>query len=156
MFEYRFEHILSYTAKLGEREVIGPVPEGLRVNVHVTGGEVTGPKISGKFRSLSGDWVTIRRDGIAILDVRATIETSDGALVYLTYSGTSDRGEDGYERTLQGGQTASGTPVYISPRFHASHPNYLWLNRLHCVGVGRVFPERAEVSYDVYAIRVIE
>ena len=58
MFKYHLEHILPYTAKLGEREVIGPVPEGLRVNVHVTGGEVTGPKISAKFRSLSGDWVT--------------------------------------------------------------------------------------------------
>jgi Protein of unknown function (DUF3237) len=113
MFEYHLEHILSYTARLGEREVIGPVPEGLRVNVHVTGGEVTGPKVSGKFRSLSGDWVTIRRDGVAILDVRATIETSDGALIYLTYSGTSDRGDDGYERTLQGGPAASGTPVSL-------------------------------------------
>jgi hypothetical protein len=112
--------------------------------------------MSGNLRSLSGDWVTIRRDGVAILDVRATIETSDGALIYLAYSGTSDRGEDGYERTLQGGPISSGTPVYISPRFHASHPNYLWLNRLHCVGVGRVFPVRAEVSYVVYSIRLVE
>jgi hypothetical protein len=38
------EHILSFTARL---EVIGPVPEGLRVNVQVTGGEVTGPKVAG-------------------------------------------------------------------------------------------------------------
>jgi hypothetical protein len=55
MFEYHLEHILSYAAKLGEREVIGSVLEGLRINVHVTGGEVTGPKVSGKLRSLSGD-----------------------------------------------------------------------------------------------------
>jgi hypothetical protein len=153
MHEYRLEHILSFTARLGGREVIGPVPEGLRVNVEVTGGDVTGPKFAGRLCALSGDWVTVRRDGIAILDVRTTIETNDGALIYVDYSGTSDRGEDGYERSLQGGPPASGSPLYISPRFHTSHPDYVWLNRLHCVGVGRVFPERAEVSYDIYAVR---
>jgi hypothetical protein len=36
MFEYHREHIMSYTAELGEREVIGPLPEGLRINVHVS------------------------------------------------------------------------------------------------------------------------
>jgi hypothetical protein len=36
MFEYHLEHIMSYTAELGEREVIAPLPEGLRINVHVS------------------------------------------------------------------------------------------------------------------------
>jgi len=102
MFEYRLEHIMSFAAKIGEREVIGPVSEGLLWNVHVTGGEVTGPKVFGKIRPLSGDWLTIRRDGVAILDVRLTIETNDGALIYVTYYGTMDRGEDGYEQALRG------------------------------------------------------
>ena len=55
------------SAKIGEREVIGPVSEGLLWNLHVTGGEVTGPKVFGKIRPLSGDWLTIRRDGVATL-----------------------------------------------------------------------------------------
>ncbi len=153
MFEYRLEHIMSFAAKLGDREVIGPVPEGLRVNVHVTGGEVTGPRLSGRLRPLSGDWLTVRRDGVCILDVRLTIETVDGALIYVTYRGTSDRGEDGYERSLAGGPAASGTKIFISPRFHTAHRDYLWLNRLHCLGVGQTIPERSEVAYDVYAVR---
>jgi len=57
MFEYRLEHILFYAAKLGTRELIGNVPDGVRVNVHVIGGEVMGPRISGKFRTLSSDWL---------------------------------------------------------------------------------------------------
>jgi hypothetical protein len=153
MFEYSLEHIMSYVAKLGTREVIGPMPEGLRVNVHVIGGEVTGPRISGNFRPLSGDWLTIRRDGVAILDVRATIETHDRALIFVAYAGTSDRGEDGYESSVKGQPIASGTAIYISPRFQTSHPDYAWLNRLHCLGIGRAFPERSEVAYDVYAVR---
>jgi hypothetical protein len=49
MFEYSLEQIMSYVAKRGTREVIGPMPEGLRVNVHVIGGEVTGRVYLGNF-----------------------------------------------------------------------------------------------------------
>jgi uncharacterized protein DUF3237 len=70
----KLELIMSYTAKLADPEVIGATPEGIRVNFYVTGGEVTGPKITGKFRAVGADWLTIRRDGMAILDVRATLE----------------------------------------------------------------------------------
>ena len=144
MFEYRPEHIMSYVATLGKRERIGPVPEGLRVNVPVTGGEVTGPKVFGTLTSLGGDWITVRRDGVLMLDVRATIETQDGALIYLTYNGISDLGETGYDQFTTASRPAQGMPIRISPRFHTSHPNYIWLNRLHCLGVGQSFPEKSE------------
>jgi hypothetical protein len=38
MIEYRLKHIMSYTAKLSEPEMMSPVPEGIRVNIYVTGG----------------------------------------------------------------------------------------------------------------------
>ena len=50
MFDYRLEHLMSYTATLGEPEVIGPLVEGVRANLYVIGGEVTGPQVVGKFR----------------------------------------------------------------------------------------------------------
>ena len=109
--------------------------------------------MSGKLCPVGGDWLTIRKDGVASLDVRATIETRDRALIDLTYSGILDMGDDGYEQFLQGRPPASGTPIRISPRLSTSHPDYLWLNRLHCLGIGQAFLERAEVAYDVYAVR---
>jgi len=42
--------LMSYTATLGEPEVIGPLVEGVRTNLYVIGGEVTGPQVLGKFR----------------------------------------------------------------------------------------------------------
>jgi len=63
MIAYRLEHFMSYTTKLTEPELIGPVPEGIRVNIYVTGGEISGPKLSGKLRPVRADWLTIRRDG---------------------------------------------------------------------------------------------
>jgi Protein of unknown function (DUF3237) len=103
MFAYSLEHICSYSARLqNPPEVIGPGPEGIRVNFYVTSGELTGPKIRGILRPVGGDWFTIRTDGIGFLDVRATIETHDHALIFVAYTGVGDLGEDGYHKFLQG------------------------------------------------------
>jgi hypothetical protein len=44
MFVYKMDHIMSYNATLTAPEVIGEVPEGIRVNFYVTGGNITGQK----------------------------------------------------------------------------------------------------------------
>ena len=134
-------------------EVIGPVPEGARANFYVSGGEATGPKVHGKIHPVGGDWLTVRTDGVGILDVRATFETRDeGALIYLSYTGVGDLGEDGYERFLRGELPAS-VPLRVAQRYVTAHPDYLWINRLQCLGVGEVYPQRLEVGYGVYAVR---
>jgi hypothetical protein len=102
MIEPRFEHVMPYTAQLADPEVIGAVPDDLKINFYVTGGTVTGPRVSGKLRPVGGDWLTLRKDGIAVLDVRAPIETNDGALIYVTYPGIIDFGPNGYENFVQG------------------------------------------------------
>jgi len=152
VIEYRLEHLFSYNAFL-ETEMIGPVAEGLRLNVYVTKGEISGPKLQGKLRPVGGDWLTVRTDGVGILDVRATFETDDGALIYTNYTGVADFGEDGYQKLLDGAPPPSGLPLRVVPRYQTSHPAYSWLNRLQCLGIGQAFLERGEVHYDVYAVR---
>lgn len=45
MNDYKLEHICSYTGRLtAAPEIIGPVPEGIRVNFYSAGGEITGPR----------------------------------------------------------------------------------------------------------------
>jgi hypothetical protein len=153
MHDYDLEHIFSYTVTLHPPEVIGPVPEGARANFYVSEGEATGPKVYGKLHPVGGDWLVVRTDGVAILDVRATFETRDeGALIYVSYTGVGELGEDGYERFLRGDLSGS-VPLRVVPRFLTAHPDYRWLNRLQCLGIGEVDLERSEVSYDVYAVR---
>jgi len=148
----QLEHICSYWATLSPPEIIGPLAEGLRVNVYVTGGEISGPKMRGRFRTVGGDWISLRPDGIGVLDVRATLELEDGALVYTSYSGLADLGPDGYQRFLAGNPPAL-VPLRITPRYYTGHAAYLWLNRLQCFGVGEVNMEQMRVSYDIYALR---
>jgi len=152
MIDYSLEHILSYTGTLASPEIIGPAPEGIRMNFYSTGGEVTGPKVRGTIRPVGGDWLTIRRDGIAILDVRTTFETHNGAMILVTYPGMIDLGHDGYDRFLRG-ELPPSAQIRTSPRFVTSHPEYLWMNRLHCVGVGEYAAATNDARYDVYAIR---
>ena len=68
------EYLFSYWATLAPPEVIGPMAEGIRVHFYVTAGEVSGPKMRGQLRTVGGDWLLLRPDGVGLLDVRATME----------------------------------------------------------------------------------
>ena len=151
MLGYNSEHIFSYRGTISRPEVIGPVAEGRRVNFYITGGKVEGPKVNGELLPGGGDWMTLRTDGVGIVDVRATIKTHDGALIYTAYSGTMDFGEDGYEK-LPKGEVPPVVSIHVAPRYYTSHPDYLWLNRIQCVGIGQSDMSRSEVAYDIYSI----
>jgi hypothetical protein len=158
MFNHTLEHIFSYTATLGQPfEAIGETPLGLRLNAYVTGGEVSGPRLRGRVLPVGGDWLTVRPDGVGVLNVRATMESHDGALVYIEYMGVMELGADGYQRVLRGDLPAR-VPIQAAPRFLTAHPAYLWLNRLQCLNVGMFDAATSSVSYDTYALhsRVVD
>ena len=147
------EHLFSYRVAFDiPPEFIGPAPDGVRINFAFSGGEVTGPRVRGSIRPIGGDWLTVRPDGVGILDMRMTIETDDGATIYVPDLGVLDHGEDGYQNAIQGKLLPNGTPFQVAPRLQTAHPDYLWLNRLQGVGVGKVFPERGEALCDIYAV----
>lgn len=151
-YNYQLEHIFSFGATLESPEVIGPVAEGIRANFYCIGGEVTGPKLQGKTRPVGGDWLTVRTDGVVILDVKTTLESNDGALIAISYSGVADMGSDGHQNFLEG-KLPARLKLYTVPRCQTAHPDYLWLNRIQCLGIGEVDLERSYVSYDIYAVR---
>ena len=151
-YPYQLEHVFSFTATVDPLEVIGPVPEGIRFNGYINGGELNGPKIRGKLRPVGGDWITLHSDGVGVLDVRLTIETDDGALILMTYAGVLDLGEDGYQKFLRQ-ELPQLVPLRNTPRFQTAHPAYQWLNRLVCVGIGQLDVAALAAHYDVYAVK---
>jgi hypothetical protein len=151
-FPLELDYLCTVTARLNrEPEIIGETPEGLKVNWYLCGGTVTGPKLNATIRPEGGDWMTIRPDGIGILGIRATLETQDGALIYTTYSGVFELGEDGYQN-FQHKKWPQAPPLKSTPRFLTEHPNYKWLNRLQCVGIGEVRMSKFLVIYDLYSL----
>lgn len=66
---------------------IGKTPGGLRRIAPVNGGTFTGDRLAGTVLPGGADWVINRADGVMVTDVRLTLQTGDGALIYLTYQG---------------------------------------------------------------------
>jgi hypothetical protein len=129
------EYLFTMRATLSAPAVIPDGPHGTRVLVPVTGGTVTGPRVNGTLDAGGGDWVTMRTDGTAQLDVRLTIRTDDGAVICMVYGGIL--GGDGVAR--------------VAPLFQAAHDDYRWLNGIQAIGIGH--PGKGEVTYEVYAVR---
>lgn len=152
--DFALEHLFSYRLGLHlPPEVIGPTPEGLRVNFYLAGGEISGPRLRGRILPVGADWLLVRPDGVGILDLRTTFEAENGALIHAPFSAVIDLGEDGYQALLRGELAPDGTPFRSVPRYLTADPDLAWLNRLQCVGIGQVFPSQAEARCDVYAVR---
>ena len=53
----------------------------------VIGGSFDGERLRGNVLAGGGDWVVKRADGTFELDLRVTLQTDDGALIHMTFSG---------------------------------------------------------------------
>ena len=150
--EYTMEHIFSYEATTNPTpDFIGPVAQGIRLNAYFNGGTVSGPKVKGKILAVGGDFITVRTDGVGDIDVRLSIQTDDGALIYQTNTGVLELGENGYQDFLNM-NIPPVTQVRANIRFQTAHPNYQWLNRKQCIGIGQFIAMEGKVKYDVYAL----
>ncbi len=141
---------------LGEQafEVIGPTPTGFRINSFISGGEVSGPRIRGIVRTRGcADWAVIRPDDVADIDVKMTIETHDGALLFVTYTGAGWLGDGGSDRVQRAKPAAAVIPLRISARMMTASPVYAWVNRVQFVGVGATtIGAPTRIDYDIYAL----
>jgi hypothetical protein len=152
-YRWTSEFLGAFTAQLAKvPESFGPAPDGLHVTFYIASGEICGPRINAKIRGEGGDWMLVRRDGVGVADVRITYETDDGALLLSRYYGIFDLGPDGYERALRKDYDPV-PPLVVAPQFITSHPKWLWVNRLQCIGVGGVTMADLLVRFDLYAIR---
>ena len=69
---------------------IGSTPDGRLKIFPVTGGSFKGERLRGKVLAGGGDWVTVRSNGTITLDLRITLETDDGSLIDMTFTGIRD------------------------------------------------------------------
>jgi hypothetical protein len=152
----RWDHDLDFFAALtvaGRVEVVGETPEGYRINFLVDVGTVTGPGIDGVVHPGGGDWLCVRRDGVASLEIRATCETLDGAVIFYRAGGVLDFGPDGYDG-IAAGRLEGEAPFHAAPSFVTADRRWQWLNRVQAFAVGRAILAQRRVEYDVYLPRV--
>jgi hypothetical protein len=146
------EELFLLHADAGTRIDVGAAPHGRRVIVDITGGYVNGPRLRGRVLPSGADWLQVGADGVGRLDVRALVETDDGARIYVHYTGVIVI-DDAVAAALAGGGGMEFGDTYFmtSPRFETGHPDYAWLNALVAVGQGRLVPDGVE--YRVFAVQ---
>ncbi|MEO8145641.1 MAG: DUF3237 domain-containing protein [Betaproteobacteria bacterium] len=131
---------------------LGETPVGRRRIIGITGGTFKGPRLEGKIIPGGADWQVIRSDGTACLDARYTLETGDGALIYVNNKGYRHGPKEVIERMARG-EAVDPALYYMrtTPWFETSAPRYDWLNRAICVATGARRP--AGVELDFYEVK---
>lgn len=144
-------HEFTFRAELGGRHAVGRGPFGTRAVAAVSGGWATGERISGTVVGPGADWVVIGDDGFGQVDVRLQIETSDGAVLLLTYTGSIELAASVGAALASGGDTDFGDNYFRTHvRIECGHEAYRWVNRTLFVGEGRIAGGGAE--YRVYRV----
>lgn len=116
---------------------LGDTPQGRRRIIEITGGRFAGERLSGKVLPGGADWQVIRADGVAYLDTRYTLQTSDGALVYVRNVGYRHGPAEVLKR-VAAGEPVDPSEYYMrtTPWYETGDPRYAWLNRIICVATG--------------------
>ena len=133
----RLEPLLTADITLAAAQELGETPQGRRRIINITGGSFRGERLSGKVLPGGADWQVIRGDGVADLDARYTLETADGALIYVRNHGYRHGPADVLKK-LSSGEEVDPSLYYMrtTPLFETGDARYAWLNRLICVGSG--------------------
>ena len=131
---------------------LGDTPLGRRRIIGITGGSFSGPRLQGRILPGGADWQLIRADGVACLDARYTLETGDGALIYVNNKGYRHGPKDVIER-LARGEEVDPALYYMraTPWFETAAPAYAWLNRTICVATGA--RRAAAVELDFFEVK---
>ena len=125
---------------------LGDTPLGRRRIIGITGGSFSG-RLSGRVLPGGADWQIVRADGTADLDARYTLETSDGALIYVHNRGYRHGPREVIARLVKG-EDVDPALYYMrtTPWFETSAPAYDWLNRIVCIGTGARRPAGVELE----------
>ena len=144
--------LLRADITLAAPQELGDSPLGRRRIINITGGSFHGDRLSGKVLPGGADWQVIRADGVADLDARYTLQTSDGALIYVRNHGYR-HGPPEILKKLSAGEEVDPSLYYMrtTPLFETGDARYAWLNRLICVGAGA--RKKSSVHLEVFEVK---
>lgn len=148
----RLDPLLTAEISLAPAQELGDTPQGRRRIINITGGTFRGERLSGKVLPGGADWQVIRADGVADLDARYTLETADGALIYVRNHGYR-HGPADVLRKLSLGEEVDPSLYYMrtTPLFETGDARYTWLNRLICIGTGA--RKKSSVHLEIFEVK---
>ncbi len=148
----RLRKVYRLEATLAEPLDLGQVAQGHRRIVPQTGGTFTGPELNGRLLpGASADWQIVLPDGTAFGDIRYTLQTDDGDLLYVQ-SRSIRHGDAEVLAHLGGGEDvdASEYTFRTSTQIETAAPELDWLNKGVFISVGA--RQANGVIYETYLV----
>jgi Protein of unknown function (DUF3237) len=144
--------IYRLEATLGEPQDVGEISAGHRRIVALTGGTFSGPELRGRLLpGASADWQIILPDGTALGDVRYTLETEGGDLLYVQSHSVRHGSMAVLDRLGRGEDVdASEYTFRGAVDIETAADGLDWLNKGIFISVGGRQP--GGVIYDVYLV----
>jgi len=146
------KRVYRLEATLGEPLDLGDLAQGRRRIVPLTSGTFAGPELNGTLLpGSSADWQVVLRDGTALGDLRYTLQTDDGDLLYVQSHGVRHGSPEVLARLARGENVdASEYTFRSSTQIEAAAPELEWLNKGVFISVGGRHP--GGVIYETYLI----
>ena len=147
------EYLMTLHAPLDPPQAID---QGLLVYNVQPGGWVEGTRIKGKLLAPAADWLRVMPSGVLRLDVRGTIQTDDGELIYVSYGGAIQCSKEQADRLNAGQQLKADDCYFITaPTFQTKSDKYGWLNAVQAVGkmISVKVGEGGHVRYNIFAVK---
>ena len=144
--------ILRLEATLGEVLEVGELAQGRGRIVPLTGGTFVGPELSGSLvPGVSADWQIVLPDGTAFGDIRYTLQTEHGDVLYVRSQGVRHGSAEVLARLGRGEQVDASEYVFrTSTRIETAASDLDWLNKGVFVSVGG--RQLNGVIYEVYLV----
>jgi Protein of unknown function (DUF3237) len=150
--EPRLTLVYRLEATLGEPLDLGDTAQGRRRIVPMTGGTFTGHLLSGKLLpGSSADWQMILPDGTALGDIRYTLQTDQGHLLYVQSRGVRHGSAEVLARLARGEDVDPSEYTFrTSTQIETAEFLLDWLNKGVFISVGGRQPEG--VIYETYLV----
>jgi hypothetical protein len=148
----KLRHVYRLDAELGPPADLGDTPQGHRRIVALTGGRAEGANFSAELLATAGaDWQLLRPSGSSVADIRYTLQTDTGALLYVQSHGVRHGRPEVLARLAAGEDVDPSEYTFrTTVTIETSAPELAWLNDGVFIAVGARQP--IGVSYDVYVV----
>ena len=148
----RLTKVYRLEASLGEPLDLGETAQGHRRIVPLSGGTFSGAEISGRLLpGASADWQIILPDGTTLGDIRYTLQTDGGDLLYVQSRSTRHGSQEVLARLARGEDVeASEYTFHALTRIETASADLDWVNKGVFISVGGRQP--ADVIYETYLV----
>lgn len=137
--------------QLGPAQEQGVV-DGRRMRfIPITGGTVSGPRLTGTVMPGGGDWQAVHPDGLTEVNARYTLKAADGTVIDIVNPGVRVASPEVLARMLRG-EDVDPAQYYFrtNPRFSLGTGAHDWLRRTLFVARGVRRPDHVEIT--VFAV----